>query len=335
LRREYMNIQTGTMIGVELEAMLMGPDGMPADTMCVLNGGYKSPTHRFEALTSDMARSSAELITTPCRSPAEIEASLNRCAAQVPEGYSLRFISRMVADACERVHIPLSNKSRVPAMIAALEAEKKGSGQAVYDVGAHNCTQFHIGVDDIYSLDSILLCNLLTNAGPYARKKVSQRYGASVPGHMLIWERIIEPRIPRSRWFGSFGELNRAIESIPKLLTRLGDEWTPAISGKYSSITDEESMGTIWWLARPRHSYSTYEWRPAFPSLPIPYAVELAGEIFTLVNAFREYVDVYPKASIAFDSTNVRRLFAQLSKRTYLIPPQPLSAQRWTEYSMI
>lgn len=309
-------------IGAELEAGFCDSQGHFVDTQAVL-GERKVTGRPFECVTNDMARSSIEFITGICSSGPEIAETLAMLVKLVPAGYRPVYETLPFGPG----PVELARKSRAAAMIQALMREHPEGGRGVKTVAPRCSTQFHIGMPDVLTDECVRFLDLLNDIGPYARLQVVQRHRAvGTEGHLKIWHGWAdEKRLPSPRRFGTAAELHRFLASVPKLLVRIDGKWRLAPPGAFSSLEDQESMGTIWWVARPRFYGSptgpTIEWRP-FPSMPPAAVGEIAGEVLLLARAYRDYMKAHPAASM-------KALYASLAERTYLVPPAPLSDAEW------
>jgi len=316
-------------IGSELEAGFCDSQGRFVDTQAVL-GERKETGRPFECVTSDMARSSIEFVTGICTSGAEVTDTLTKLIKLVPDGYRPVFETRPFGDG----PVELARKSRAEAMIQALMREHPEGARGVKTVAPRYSTQFHIGMPDVLTDSCVRFLDLLNNISPYARLQIVKRYhSVGTEGHLKIWHGWAdESRLPAPRSFGTTQELHLFLASVPKLLVRINQKWRLAPPGTYSSLEDQESMGTIWWLARPRFYGSatgpTIEWRP-FPSMPAADAGEVAGEVLLLAKLYRDYISAHPVSSTKASSDEVRALYAALAERTYLVPSAPLSDAEW------
>ncbi|MBV9158987.1 MAG: hypothetical protein JO019_00095 [Candidatus Kaiserbacteria bacterium] len=312
-------------IGAELEAGLLR-GGLPAKTLEVLNGGFKSDEFPFEGVTSDLAESSIEFITTPCEDAQAMRASLARCLARVPEGYEVRYGMRPLG--CS---VAIAPKPRYPACNAALLREHPNGAASNDSVAPWASLQFHFGTDDPYSPSSILLLDCLNNSGPYIRKQLIDRYRVEdTAGHVACWLGwSIPQRVPAPRWFGHGENLKRFIGSIPKLVTEQDGFWMPAAEGTPSRLEDPEAQSSIWWLARPRifKSGSTVELR-CLPSITPEQTGEVADEMFAIAHAFNDWTDAH-RGRCWGTRMNARELFTHLSKVSPLVPKEPLSDKAW------
>ncbi len=314
-------------IGCELEAGYRDASGQFVDTLAVLNGGIQTG-RPYEQATSDMARASLELVTTPCKSGADITRSFDRLQRLLPSGYEPVFETRPFG----APEVPLARKSRVPAMIKALAREHPMGAHAVATVAPHCSTQYHIGVPDLMTGTGVRLLDVLNNIAPYARARVIGRLQIEgTEGHCMIWHGWAdERRLPSPRWFGTTMSLHNFVATVPKLLTHESGEWDVVPLGTKSRLEDSESIGTIWWLARPRFFASgpTIEWRP-FPSMTPSSAAWLADEVLRMVRAYRAYLALHPIRDTDVDSAEVRALYRHMSQRSFLVPERPLTPDEW------
>lgn len=320
-------------IGCELEAGFVDQLGNPADTLAVLDGG-RTGVDQFEGLTSDMARSSIELITNVCRSRSDLQHSFDRLAGWIPSGYRAIYATRPFGDK----KVKLARKSRVPSMIKALAREHPNGARGVMQIAPNCSTQYHLGVEDAMSRKGVLLLNMLNNIAPYARMRVTERYGITgAEKHLVIWSGFAdERRFPAPRWFEGPEHLERYVAAIPKLVTKVGDDWIVAPPDSHSSVRCQDSVGVLWWLARPRlfASGHTVEWRP-FPSLEPYRAVELGGDVLELAAAFESFDISDGRANLDPSSDVVRGLYGHLASHSYLVPSAPLTEAEWMRLFII
>ncbi|MBV9159143.1 MAG: hypothetical protein JO019_00935, partial [Candidatus Kaiserbacteria bacterium] len=270
-----------------------------------------------------------------CTSSREMRKSFERLAKLLPPGVTPVYQTRPFGDQVE-----LAAKSRVPAMVRALACEHPEGRRGVATVAPCCSTQFHIGVPNMLSDPGMLFFNILNNSAPHARLKVIDFYKVKgAEGHLAIWKGWAnKDRLPAPRWFHSAGDMRQFIRGIPKLLTKRKveggeDEWVQ-VYREMSRLTDPESIGTIWWEARPRFwpdskfDPYTVEWR-CFPSLQPHQAVDLANELIQIKEAFDAYLPRMRRWNR--ESGSVAELYRHLSERSYLIPPEPLEDHRWWE----
>lgn len=315
-------------IGVESEGQLIGPGGRRADTVAALGARSISfPNKPFTEITSDAARCSIELVTGICANRAEVLSDLNFLRSKVPADYTIRFRTRIpVPDDME--HIPLADKPRYPALLAAIKRESPEGWHRMFDIAACCSTQVHVGVDPA-TIPGTALLNLWNHIGPYAAVKVRERYGVQdeAAGHCALWGGFADARrFPSARWFPSPEALKAHLAGIPRMVVSVGDDWivdleTPSVLG------DMSAESTIWWIARPRGKLKTVEVRP-FPSLEPAHSACVAGDVQEISYAFLNETHgeglMSPQEAIP--------VFATLSERFYMVPNRPLSDRQWKHY---
>ena len=333
-----------SVIGMELEGFLFDKrTGKPVNTLALLGGADVTTGMPFEKITTDMAESSVELVTTPCRNGRGILESLNTLIGHLPKSVDLVLKPRPIQGL-----VKITDKKRARVMREALLKEQpEGAlppGLCGIDIVAPWCaTHVHIKVPDVLSDEAVLLLNILNESAPYARQKVITMFGIrGTEGHSMIWQKWCDQRrLPASRWFKGAKELTEFVGGIPLLVVDkdgTGD-WQLG-NGELSKLGDAGAEGTLWWMARPRAVYGTLEWRP-FPPVEKLQAVVLADEVLNLVSEYWSYIGRYPHAVSEWmrrenDYSPIKELFAELSKRSALVPPKMLSFsdEWWQLYRM-
>jgi|GEM_PF-1947511 len=320
-------------VGAELEGILVSSRGEFADTQKVLGEeGWKSAEHRHEALGCDVAACSLEAATTVCEDSNQIRISLDRALGQIPEGYKAVFMPRTPYPGA----IPIAQKPRYAVMARALTEEHPTGFNGMTQVAPWNAVHFHIGVGDVLSKHAVLLLNILNNIAPNARLRVIERFGIKkAEGHLTIWTKFTKgQRLPAPRWFASPEQMMSFIESVPMLFYKDIDGIWKVGDGRMSCLGDAASEGVLWWLARPRGTFGTNEWRP-FPSMQPGQVFILGHEVFKLVHAFWYYVERYPSLYVNPYGRDVARLYSYLAESSWLMPDQPLSDDEWwQQFSM-
>ncbi|MBV9158986.1 MAG: hypothetical protein JO019_00090 [Candidatus Kaiserbacteria bacterium] len=314
-------------IGSELEGGLYKNDGTPANAYLALNcqGVIKSQSDQFEAVTTDLGISSIEYVTAICRSPEDIERSFARCSQLIPGGYRAVFETKPFGDT---VHI--APKVRYRLISEALLREHERGDQCIHTVAPYSSLQYHIGIGDIMTPASVLFLDFLNNIGPHARMQVIERYKVKgAEKHLMCWQGWSDSRrVPHPFWFDSPEALEMFVREIPKVVDCSADgKWS--ISHSMSDLKDDVSMATIWWLTRPRASFGTHEWR-CFPSIPVKQATELSGDVARLSSAFMEHVNDHAHEFLA-SPQSAAPIYRHLSTISDLVPPEPLSIDRWHE----
>lgn len=313
-------------IGAELEGVALDGYGHFADTLKALEGGYKSSEYPFETLTSDVAFCSVEATTTPCTDACAVGTSLRRCLSHMPEHLTLHFRPQTLYDG----DIPIAKKVRYGVMAEALSREHPQGYNGMLQVAPWNATHFHTGVVSVLSHESVVLLNVLNHIAPFARLQAIERFRViGAAGHLAIWTRFTKPeRLPAPRWFPDADSMVALVESIPKLFVKTGDDEWKVGEGEMSKLGDAVSEGVLWWLARPRMSYGTLEWRP-FPSLRPEHVEELAGEMFRLLEAFYGFLAAHPGLYGRPDGRDVGALLSHLSTVSWLVPRRVLNDDEW------
>src|SRR6185312_13940789 len=200
-------------IGCESECAFFDKDGHPVDTLAVLNGGIASKHHSFEGITSDLGRSSLELISSVCESGEQVRSSLRRCVDMIPAGYRPKFSTLAFGK-----RVPIAAKPRYALVAQTLLREHPKGDQCIHMVAPWASTQFHLGVPSVMDPGSVLLLNFLNNIAPHARLAVLNRYGIlGTEGHLDIWQGWSAPhRAPGPRWFADAQQLENFVGTIPK-----------------------------------------------------------------------------------------------------------------------
>lgn len=313
--------------GVEIEGYLTDEMGEFADTLALLGAeGHKSQKHPHEATSCDVAYCSVELATRVCRSETEVLASLARCMAAIPAGYTVNFTPRTPYPG----EIPIAKKPRYAVMADALMREHPSGYNGMLQVAPWNATHLHFGVPSVFDADSITLLNLLNNSAPYARAVVLDRLRIKCAnGHLNIWKGFTKPeRLPAPRWFRNAEHLRAFVEAIPKLFVCAGDNEWKVGEGEMSFLGDLASEGVLWWLARARHAFNSIEWRP-FPSIELIRIGVILDEAMRLVCSCRSYLRQHPGDYSEIRNPAVLRLYAYLSRQFAFVPATPLADYEW------
>lgn len=310
-------------IGVELEGTFVDANGRLADTLACIGGKSRTTAWLFEQLTTDMAASSFEMVTTKCVSGLEVKNSLARVQILFPTYLVPLFEPRPFSG-----DVRLADKSRMRAMQQALEQTKPGGSVGVQRVANWNSLQFHIGTEGLNPDEKVFFMDLLNNIGPESRLRFNRRYDVKGDdGHLMCWQDWTLPSyLPAPRKFHSFDALVKFIVTIPKLVTLKSGEWAPA-QGQFSSWGDPESEGTLWWLARMRAAFDTIEWRP-FASIDPKHVPALADDVIQLARAYRTSIRKRADALLG-DVSATTGVYRDLSEACWLVPREQVSNDMW------
>lgn len=314
-------------IGAELEGALVDATGRQVNSLQVLNGGTKSPGHAFEELTSDAGRSTIEAVSTICVNGREIIRSLDRALSYVPRGYQARFLTLPFGREVE-----LAPKPRYRALQQALLREHENGEKGVLWVAPWCCTQLQVGMpyrtDGAPTAFTVNALNVMNAIAPHARHASIKALGLEhQKGHLTCWlDWSRAERAPANRWFNSVEEVMRYVAAIPRLITKVGDEFVTA-EGEFSQLGDSGDEGAIWWLARLRGGYKTIEWRPGFPSMSPSKVGTLADETLHLMDAFRQLLP--DDRVLVRGSDELARTVSRIAGVTYLVPPVLPTTEMW------
>jgi hypothetical protein len=170
--------------------------------------------------------------------------------------------------------------------------------------------------------------NIMNAIAPHARHaSINALELEHQKGHLacwLGWSRA--ERAPAYRWFNSVEEVMRYVAAIPRLITKVGDEFVTA-EGEFSQLGDAGDEGAIWWLARLRAGYKTIEWRPGFPSMPPSKVRVVADETLHLMEAFRQLLP--DDRVLVRGSGELARTISKIAQVTYLVPRALPSTEVW------
>jgi hypothetical protein len=179
------------------------------------------------------------------------------------------------------------------------------------------------------------MINVLNDISPYSSDAVVKKFNVlGDEGHLGIWQDYADARrfSEHGRWFGSPAEMETFCAGIPRLIkVEKNADGVPEVLPDRKNPTqlgDTISEGTIWWFARPRVSFGTFEWRP-FPSLQPSSVFNLAKDVYALVSLLKKELPADRVITREELPDLYQRLRAQLGDAAYLVPEKPLTKEEW------